>query len=187
MKIKAIQLRKGNVILFKDGLYMVSEFQHVTPGKGPAFFQTKLKNIKTGNNAENRFRPDEAVEKADLDSRKMEFLYEDGGEYYFMDLETYDQFPLSKNLLGDAPFFLLPNTPVEVSFYEGQAIGIELPLTVELKVAETDPNLKTATVSSSYKPAVMETGFKIQIPPFIEEGEVIRIDTRDGKYLERAK
>ncbi len=187
MKIKAIQLRKGNVILYKDGLYVITDFMHVTPGKGPAFFQTKMKNIKTGNNAENRFRPDETVEKIDLQTRKMEFLYEDGGDYFFMDLETYDQFPLNKELLGEAPLYMLPNTQVDVSFHEQEAIGIELPLTVELKVTETDPNLKTATVSSSYKPAIMETGLKIQIPPFIEEGEVIRIDTRDGKYLERAK
>ena len=187
MKIKAIQLRKGNVIKYKDGLFVITDFMHVTPGKGPAFFQTKMKNIKTGNNAENRYRPDEAVEKVDLQTRKMEFLYEDGGDYYFMDMETYDQFPLNKELLGEAPLYMLPNTPVDVSFHEQEAIGIELPLTVELKVAETEPNMKTATVSSSYKPAIMETGLKIQIPPFIEEGEVIRIDTRDGKYLERAK
>ena len=187
MKIKAIQLRRGNVILYKNDLYAITDFMHVTPGKGPAFFQTKMKNIKTGNNAENRFRPDEAVEKADVETRKMEFLYEDGGEYIFMDLETYDQFPLNKELLGDAPFYILPNTQMDVRFYENEAIGLEIPLTVELTVAETEPNLKTATVSSSYKPAVMETGLKIQIPPFIEEGEVIRIDTREGKYLERAK
>ncbi len=187
MKIKAIQLRKGNVISFKDGLYAVTDFQHVTPGKGPAFFQTKLKNIKTGSNAENRFRPDESVEKVDLETRKMEFLYEDGGEYIFMDLETYDQFPISNELLGDAPLYMLPNTEVDVSFHEKEPIGVELPLTVDLTVTETEPNLKTATVSSSYKPATLETGLKVQIPPFIEEGEVIRIDTRDGKYLERAK
>jgi elongation factor P len=187
MKLKAIQLRRGNVIIFRNELHVITDFMHVTPGKGPAFFQTKMKNIKTGNNAENRFRPDEAVEKVDLETRKMEFLYEDAGDYYFMDQETYDQFPLNKDLLGDAPLFLLPNTTVDVSFHEKEPIGIELPLTVELKVTETEPNLKTATVSSSYKPAVLETGLKIQIPPFIEEGEVIRIDTRDKKYLERAK
>lgn len=187
MKLKAIQLRKGNVILYKNELCVITEFMHVTPGKGPAFFQTKMKNIKTGNNVENRFRPDEAVEKVDLTTRPMEFLYEDSGDFIFMDLETYDQFPLNRELLGDAPLYMLPNTRVDVSFYENEAIGIELPLTVELTVTETEPNLKTATVSSSYKPAVMETGLKMQIPPFIEEGEVIRIDTRDGKYIERAK
>ena len=187
MKIKAIQLRRGNVIMYKDDLYVITDFMHVTPGKGPAFFQTKMKSIKSGSNAEHRYRPDEGVEKIDLETRKMEFLYEDGGDYYFMDQETYDQFPLNKEVLGEAPLYMLPNTQVDVSFHQNDPIGIEIPLTVELAVTETDPNLKTATVSSSYKPAVLETGLKIQIPPFIEEGEVIRVDTRDGKYLERAK
>lgn len=187
MKLKAIQLRKGNIIIFKNDLYAITEFTHVTPGKGPAFVQTKMKNIRTGANAEKRFRPDESVEKADLQTRKMEFIYQDGDDYYFMDQETFEQIPLKEDLIGDAPLYMLPNTEVEVDFYENAPIGIELPLTVELKVVETEPNLKTATVSSSYKPAVLETGLKVQIPPFIEEGDVIRIDTRDGKYLERAK
>ncbi len=187
MKLKAIQLRKGNIIIFKDDLYAITEAMHVTPGKGQASIQTKMKSIRTGANAEKRFRPDETVEKADLQTRKMEFIYQDGEDYYFMDQETFEQIPLKEDLLGEAPLYMLPNTEVEVDFYENAPIGIELPLTVELKVVETEPNLKTATVSSSYKPAVLETGLKVQIPPFIEEGEVIRIDTRDGKYLERAK
>lgn len=187
MKLKANQIRKGNVIIYKNDLYVLTEVTHVTPGKGPAFIQSKMKSVKGGQNAEYRFRPDESVEKVDLQSRKMEFLYEDGGDYYFMDQQTFDQIPLSTELLGDAPLYLLPNTVVDVQFHENTPIGIELPLTVELKVTETEPNLKTATVSSSYKPAVLETGLKVQIPPFIEEGEVIRIDTRDCKYLERVK
>lgn len=187
MKLKASQVRKGNVIVFKDDLYVLTEVVHVTPGKGPAFIQSKMKNVRGGQNAEYRFRPDESVEKVDLQTRKMEFLYEDAGDYYFMDQETYDQFPLSTDLLGDAPLYMLPNTVVDVQFHDSTPIGIELPLTVDLKVVETEPNLKTATVSSSYKPAVLETGLKVQIPPFIEEGEVIRIDTRDSKYLERVK
>ncbi|HID39608.1 MAG TPA: elongation factor P [Calditrichaeota bacterium] len=187
MKIKAIQLRKGNIILFNNDLYVLTDVMHITPGKGQAVIQTKMKNIKTGNNAEKRFRPDESVEKADLETRKMEFLYEDGPDYYFMDQKTYDQIPINAELLGDGIYYLLPNIVVDVSFYENAPIGVELPFTVELKVVETEPTLKTATVTSSYKPAVLETGLKIQVPPFIEEGEVIRVDTRDGKYLERAK
>jgi len=187
MKLKAIQLRKGNVITFKDDLFVLTEVNHITPGKGQAVIQTKMKNIKSGVNAENRFRPDENVEKADLRTRKMEYLYDDGSFFYFMDVETYDQIPLNSELLGDAQYFLLPNTQVDVSFNEGEAIGVELPNTVELKITETEPSLKTATVTSSYKAAVLETGLKIQVPPFIGEGEVIRVDTRDGKYLERAK
>ena len=187
MKLKAIQLRKGNVVLVNNELCVITDVMHITPGKGQAVLQTKMKNIKTSNNVEKRYRPDESVEKIDLQTRKMEFLYDDGPDYYFMDKETYDQIPLSKELLGDAVYYLLPNTDADVSFYENEAIGVELPLSVDLKVVETEPNLKTATVSSSYKPAVLETGLKIQIPPFVEQGEVIRVDTRDGKYLERAK
>jgi len=187
MKLKAIQLRKGNIIEFNNDLYELTDFMHVTPGKGPAFFQTKMKSLTTGSNAEKRFRPDESVMKADLTTSKMEFLYNDGDDYYFMDIETFEQFPLNADFLGNDIYYLLPNIHVSVSSYQGRAIRIELPLSVDLKVTQTDPNLKTATVSSSYKPATLETGLKVQIPPFIEEGEVIRIDTRDGKYLERAK
>ena len=187
MKLKAIQLRKGNVIIYSDDLYTLTEVNHITPGKGQAVIQTKMKNVKSGINAENRFRPDENVEKADLRTRQVEFLYEDGSFFYFMDLETFEQYPLNVEFLGDAPQYLLPNTKVDVSFYESEPITVELPTVVELKITETDPALKTATVTSSYKPAVLETGLKIQVPPFIGEGEVIRVDTREGKYIERAK
>ncbi len=187
MKLKAIQLRKGMIIIFNDDLYMLTNVMHITPGKGQAAVQTKMKSIKTGTNAEKRFRSDENVEKADLQTRNMEFLYQDGSDYIFMDKETFDQFPLNSDLIGDNALYLLPNTSIDVSFHENEAIGIELPLTVELKVVDTDPNLKTATVTSSYKPATLETGLKVQVPQFIKEGETLRIDTRDGKYLERAK
>ncbi len=187
MKLKAIQLRKGNVIIYSDDLYTLTEVNHITPGKGQAVIQTKMKNVKSGINAENRFRPDENVEKADLRTRQVEFLYEDGSFFYFMDLETFEQYPLNVEFLGDAPQYLLPNTKVDVSFYESELVTVELPTVVELKITETDPALKTATVTSSYKPAVLETGLKIQVPPFIGEGEVIRVDTREGKYIERAK
>lgn len=187
MKLKAIQLRKGNVIIFNDDLYTLTEVTHITPGKGQAVIQTKMKNVKSGVNAENRFRPDEGVEKADLRNRQMEYLYEDGSFYYFMDTETFEQYPLNVEFLGDAPQYLLPNTKVDVSFYDNDPITVELPTVVELKITETEPALKTATVTSSYKPAVLETGLKIQVPPFIGEGEVIRVDTREGKYIERAK
>lgn len=187
MKLKAIQLRKGNVIFYNGELYTLTDVTHITPGKGQAVIQTKMKNVKTGVNAENRFRPDENVEKADLRNRQMEYLYEDGSFYYFMDTETFEQYPLNIEFLGDAPQYLLPNTKVDVSFHETEPITVELPNIVELKIIETEPALKTATVTSSYKPAVLETGLKIQVPPFIGEGEVIRVDTREGKYIERAK
>lgn len=187
MKIKATQIRKGMIILYNNELHVVTAMSHFTPGKGQAGVQCKMKNIKSGSNAENRFRSDETVEKANLETRKMEFLYVDGEDYYFMDHETFDQIPISKEFMGDDIYYLLPNLECEINFYEGNPLGVELPSIVELKVLETQPNLKTATVTSSYKPAVLETGLKVQVPQFIEEGQVLRIDTRDGKYLERAK
>ena len=187
MKLKATQLRKGMIIEFNNDLYQLTNVMHITPGKGQAAVQTKMKNIRTGNKAENRFRSDETATKASLDTKQMEFLYQDGDEYYFMDTETYDQIPINSEMLGDDMLYLLPNTKVNINFYQNQPIGIELPGTVILKVTETDPTLKTATVTSSYKPAVLETGLKTQVPPFISEGESIKVDTSDGKYLERAK
>lgn len=187
MKIKAINVRKGNVIEYNQELYRVTEYVHVTPGKGQALIQLKMKRLSDGVKAEQRFRPDESIEKATLLTREHQFLYKEGDLYYFMDLETYEQIHLSGEMLGDDVYYLIPETIVQILFYEGTPVGVELPGVVELKVTETQPNIKGATVSSSYKPAVLETGLNIQIPPFIEEGEVIRVDTSTGKYLERAK
>lgn len=187
MKIKATQIRKGMILIYNNDLNVVTDMQHFTPGKGQAGVQVKMKSIKSGSNAENRFRSYENVEKANLETRKMEYLYDDGDNFYFMDLETYDQIPINEEMIGDAKYFLLPNTPCDVSFFEEKPLSVELPATIDLKVIETTPHLKTATVTSSYKPATMETGLQIQVPQFIEEGEILRIDTRDSKYLERAK
>jgi len=187
MKIKATQIRKGMLLIYNGELCVVTSMMHFTPGKGQAGVQVKMKNIKTGSNAENRFRSDDTVEKAMLETRKMEYLYDDGESYFFMDNETYDQIPILEEMIGDAKYYLLPNTMCDVSFFEEKPLSVELPNTIDLKVTETEPQLKTATVTSSYKPATMETGLKVQVPQFIEEGEVLRIDTRDGKYLERAK
>jgi elongation factor P len=187
MKLKATQLRKGMIIEHNDDLYQLTDVFHNTPGKGQASVQTKMKNIKTGVNAEKRYRSDETAIKASLESKEMEFLYNDGDDYYFMDTETYDQIALRTDIIGDSHFYMLPNIKVTVNFYQNSPVGIELPGSVELKIIETEPSLKTATVTSSYKPATLETGLKIQVPPFISEGEVVRIDTSDGKYLERAK
>jgi elongation factor P len=187
MKLKATQLRKGMIIEFNNDLYQLTDVFHNTPGKGQASVQTKMKNIKTGTNAEYRFRSDETAIKASLDSKEMEFLYQDSEDFHFMDTSNYEQITLREDILGDAHFYLLPNTKVMVNFYQNSPVSIELPGSVELKIIETEPQIKTATVTSSYKPAVLETGLKIQIPPFLSEGEVIRIDTSDGKYLERAK
>jgi len=187
MKLKATQLRKGMIIEFNKELFQLTDVFHNTPGKGQASVQTKMKNIRSGTNAEKRFRSDETAEKASLESKEMEYLYNDGDDYYFMDLETYDQIILRQDILGDAPKYMLPNIKVTVNFYQTEPVSVEIPGSVDLKVIETDPALKTATVTSSYKPAIVETGLKIQVPPFISEGEIVRIDTTEGKYLERAK
>ena len=146
-----------------------------------------MKNIRSGVNAEYRFRSDETAVKASLESKEMEFLFQDGDDYTFMDTKTFDQIPLRKNMLEDMIYYLSPNIKVTINFYQNEPVGLELPGSVELQVTETEPVMKGATVTSSYKPAVLETGLKTQIPPFIEEGEVIRVDTSDGKYLERVK
>jgi elongation factor P len=187
MKLKATQLRKGMIIEHNNELYRLSEVFHNTPGKGPASVQVKMKNIRTGINAEKKYRSDETAIKASLESKEMEFLYNDGDDFFFMDIETFDQIPLRTDILGESYFYLLPNSKVTVNFYQNSPVGLELPGSVELKIIETEPSIKTATVTSSYKPAVVETGLKIQVPPFISEGEVVRIDTSDGKYLERVK
>ncbi len=187
MKMKAIQIRKGNVIEFKNELYKVTASTHVTPGKGNALMQVTMKRLSDGVKVENRYRPDEAVEKATLLTREHQFLYNDGTIYYFMDLETYEQIHIDADMLGDDVNYLIPETIVQILFSDNAPVGVELPGVVELKVVETQPNLKGATVSSSYKPAKLETGYETQVPPFIEEGELIRVDTTTGKYLERAK
>jgi elongation factor P len=187
MKLKATQLRKGMIIEFNNDLYQLTEVFHNTPGKGQASVQTKMKNIRSGTNAEYRFRSDETAIKASLESKEMEYLYRDGDDFYFMDVQTYDQIALREDILGDAVLYLLPNIRIAVNFYQNNPIGVEMPGSVELKVSETEPQLKTATVTSSYKPAILETGLKVQVPPFISEGDIVKIDTNDGKYLERAK
>jgi elongation factor P len=187
MRIKATQLRKGMIIEYNNDLYQLSEVLHITPGNWRAMIQTKMKSIRTGTNAEKRFRSDDIIVKADLETKEMEYLFQDGEMYTFMDIQTYDQISLHIDLVGNVALYILPNTKVLVDFYQGKPLSIELPGSVELKVVETEPALKTATVTSSYKPAVLETGLKVQVPPFISEGDVIRIDTAEGTYLERAK
>lgn len=187
MKLKATQLRKGMILEYNDDLYQLTDVMHITPGKGQAVVQTKMKSIRTGTNAEKRFRSDETAIKASLENKEMEYLYQDGEDFFFMDTETFDQIALRTDLIGDAPLYMLPNTRITVNFHQNTPVSVDLPGSVELTVTETEPALKTATVTSSYKPAVLETGLKTTVPPFIQEGEVIRVDTSDGHYLERAK
>jgi elongation factor P len=185
--IVATQLRVGMTILFNNEPHTVVAKQHVTPGKGRGMIQTKLKNLKTGASFENRFRSDEKIERARLEQHEMEYLYNDADGYHFMNSSTYEQMRLSNEILGDNVHFLVPNIKFMIEFYEGTPVGVEPPKVVELKVVETAPNLKGATATSSPKPATLETGLVINVPPFIEEGQVIRVDTEELKYLERAK
>ncbi|MFQ5645302.1 MAG: elongation factor P [bacterium] len=187
MIIIATQIRAGMIVVFNKSLCRVTEVKHVTPGKGCGMVQVKMRNLATGSKAENRFRSDEKLEKAELDARPMEFLYETDGQYHFMDMENYEQTQLSDELLGDYKLYLISNLQVKVEFYAGSPVGIELPKTVDLEVTETGPALKNATVTTSYKPATLETGLSLGVPPFISQGEKVRVDTAEGKYLERAK
>lgn len=185
--INATQIRRGNIILLDGQLYRVLEAVHITPGRWKAMVQTKLRSLKEGTLLNHRFRSEDRVEQAFLDVVDMEFLYMSGEDAVFMNQENYEQISLSPEVIGDNANYLVPNVVFKIEFYEGKPVGVEPPLTVELKVAQTDPFLKGATQSASYKPAVLETGLTVTVPPFINEGDVIRIDTREDKYLERAK
>jgi len=182
-----IDLRKGHVFKHEGEVYIVVENTHVTPGKGRGMTQVKMKSVKTGAVVQRRFRPNDSVELVWVDKKEMQYLYQDKDNYIFMDMDTYEQIPLSKELMGDNTQWLIPNIVVGLELHDGQVIGVKLPDTVELEVTETDPVVKGQTATNQYKPAVLETGVKVMVPPFISMGEKIRVDTRDGKYLERAK
>lgn len=187
MQIKATQLRKGMIILYNNELHVVTDYQHITPGKGVACMQSKLKNIISGKNAENRFMSDETIEKVSLEGREMEYLYSDGEDFIFMDLENYEQIPLKEGILGDKILFLTPNVKVSVQFYENKPLSIEFSGSIDVEVTETAPHMKSATVTSSYKPATVETGATVMVPSFIVAGEKIRVNPNTGEYMERAK
>jgi elongation factor P len=185
--IQATQLRAGMAILHEGNLCRVLNVHHLTPGNWRGMVQAKLRNIKSGNSFEHRFRSEDRVEKADLEEHEMEFLYASGGEYHFMNTGTYEQVAIQSDDLGNAVHYLIPNIKVMVEFYEHRPVGVELPVTVDLKVTDTPPGMKGATASNSGKPATLETGLQITVPQFIQVGEVVRVDTAEGKYMERAK
>jgi elongation factor P len=185
--ISATQIKKGMAIKLNNELYRVFSFQHITPGNWRGMVQTKLKSMKTGSIIEHRFRSEDKVEQAYLETHEMEYLYSDGTDYHFMNTENFEQVHLPADLLEDAIPYMTPNIKIQVVYYESRPIGVELPASVELKVVATEPALRGATVSNVNKPATLETGLVIQVPPFINEGEMIRVDTNDGKYLERVK
>jgi elongation factor P len=186
MAIPATQMRPGMIIKYNNDLHLVFSVEHRTPGNLRAFIQAKLRNIRTGAMFVERFRSPDPIERVIVDEIPMEFLYNDGDDYYFMNIENYEQTNLKHETLGDAVEYLIPNLQIKVSFHDGVAVGIELPQTVELTVVETEPGLKSATASSVTKPAKTETGLIVQVPPFINEGEKIRVDTAEGAYLSRA-
>jgi elongation factor P len=163
------------------------EVQLITPGRWKAIVQTKLRNLKDGSQTERRLRSEERVEQAVLEETEMEYLYREGEDFVFMNLENYEQIKLAPDVIGDGVNYLIPNVIFKIETYEGVAIGIEPPVTVDLLVTQTEPFLRGATQSASNKPATLETGLTVNVPPFVKEGDVIRIDTRDNKYLERAK
>ncbi len=184
--ISAGEFRNGITFEMEGNVYQVLEFQHVKPGKGAAFVRTKIKNVITGSVVEKTFRPTEKMEKAHIDRKDYEYLYSDGELFYFMDQETYEQMPLNKEALGDSLKFVKENMVVKVLSYKGNVFGVEPPTFVELEVTETEPGFKGDTSTGATKPATVETGAQIAVPLFINQGDVIRIDTRTGKYMERA-
>ena len=186
MAIPATQLRPGMVIKHNNDLHSVFSVEHRTPGNLRAFIQAKLRNLRTGAMFEHRFRSADAIEKVTVDEVEMQYLYNDGDDYYFMNTENYEQTHLRRDVLGDAVDYLIPNLQIEVEFFDGKPVGVELPQTIEMTVVETEPGLKSATASSVTKPAKLETGLVVQVPPFINQGEKIRVDTSQGAYLSRA-
>jgi elongation factor P len=184
--ISATKMRPGMVIKYNNDLYSVFSVNHRTPGNLRGFVQARMRSLKNGTMIENRFSSEDKVEKAILDEVEMEYLYDDGESFYFMNTENYEQMHLTKELLGDATSYLIPQLKVKVEFYEGKPMGVELPASVEMTVVETEPGMRGATVSNVTKPAKMETGLIVQVPPFINEGTKIRVNTAEGTYAERA-
>ncbi|MEO7132614.1 MAG: elongation factor P [Vicinamibacterales bacterium] len=182
----ATQLRKGMIVKIENKLYRIFDRQHVTPGNLRGFVRVKMRNIQNGVMAEEKLRSEDIVERVSLEQKKMQYLYSDNEGYHFMDTDTYDQVQLQPDLLGDMVGFLKAEMNVEVEFYGENPIGIELPQTVDLIVTQTMPAIKGATATNQTKPATLETGVVIQVPPFIGEGDVIRVNTETGEYQTRA-
>jgi elongation factor P len=187
MAITATAIRKGTVIVFNGDPHRVVDFHHHTPGNLRAFVQAKLRNLRSGAIFEHRFRAADTIEKASVMTQELQFLYSDANHYHFMNVENYDQIELSEEVLGDAAQWLSPNMVIQAQMYEGQPIGIDLPSTLELRVDETEPALPGATKTAMTKPAKLENGVIVQVPPFVGPGEMVRVDPHEGKYLERAR
>ena len=185
--ILAGDFRKGVTFVYNNGVYVIVDFQHVKPGKGAAFVRTKIKNVMTGSVREETFNPSEKFELAHIEQKDMEYLYADGDIYYFMDSETYEQVPLNKDKVEDALQFLKENEVATIKFFKGEAFSVEPPNFVVLEVVKCEPAVAGNTATNATKPAVVETGYQIMVPMFVNEGDKIRIDTRTGEYMERTK
>lgn len=183
--IMAGDFRKGVTVEIDGNVWSISDFQHVKPGKGAAFVRTKLKNVMTGAVLERTFSPTDKYPRAHIETKDMEYLYSDGELYYFMDVETYEQIPLNHDQVEDAITFIKENDQVKIRFFKGNPFSVEAPNFVELKVTETEPGFKGDTATGTTKPATLETGYKIAVPLFVNEGDTIRVDTRTGEYMER--
>jgi elongation factor P len=187
MALSANDIRKGMVIVHEGVPVRVMEFHHHTPGNLRAMVQARLRNLLTGNSFEFRFRSNDTLERVVLEQHKMEYLYSDGSHHHFMNQENYEQVALTEDELGDAAQWLMPGLKIEVEFYDGTPIGVSLPASMELTVMETEPQLKGATASNSNKPATLENGVTLYVPPFIAQGEKIRVNPTEAKYMERVK
>ena len=184
--IQATRLKKGMLVKIENDLFRVLELQHVTPGNLRGFVRVKFRNIRSGNLSDQKLRSEDSLDRATLDETEMQYLYKDGDDYYFMDTTSYEQVHISSEALGDSVNYLKPEMTIKVEFYGTEPVGIELPQTVDLKVLETVPGIKGATASNQVKPATTETGLVVSVPPFINEGDVIRVSTDTGEYLARA-
>lgn len=185
--INATQLRKGMVIKIEEKLFKVIETAHITPGKGQALMQTKLRKLQDGSLHDYRFRSKDRVEQAYLETTEMEYLYQDGQDHVFMNTKNYEQIKLSEEILGESVNYLIPNVVFIIEMFENRPVDVNPPMTIKLKVTKTAPHLKGATQTASNKPATLETGITINVPQFIKKGDILLIDTREDKYLERLK
>lgn len=183
--IAATQIRRGMVLKIDNDLFSVMMVQHITPGNWRGMVQTKLRNLRSGKQSERRFRSEESVDRITLETHELEYLYNEGTEYHFMNMENYEQISLDATVLGDSIYYLTPNTKVEAQFHEGNPISIDLPSTVDLAVIETEPSMKSAAITNVTKAAKLETGLTVQVPQFVNTGDRIRIDTSEGKYMQR--
>jgi elongation factor P len=184
--LQATRLKKGMLINVEQNLFRVLDVQHVTPGNLRGFVRVKLRNIRNGALADQKLRSEDSVERATLDERQMQYLYHEGEAYHFMDTSSYEQIHISSEALGDSVNYLKPEMTIQVEFYGEEPVGIELPQAVDLKVMDTAPGIKGATASAQVKPATLETGLVVQVPPFVNPGDLIRVNTETGEYLSRA-